>query len=70
MDGFASLMALSLTGPPVRPLLADPDDDMVVEAALHGAADAIVTFEVRTFAKVTGMGFAIVTPAQAYAKLP
>ena len=33
-----------------RPLLADPDDDMVLECALQANADAIVTMNVRDFA--------------------
>ena len=33
-----------------RGFLADPDDEMVVEVALNGRADAIVTFNERDFA--------------------
>lgn len=32
-----------------RPRLSDPDDDMVLETAMNGAADAIVTFNQRHF---------------------
>lgn len=32
-----------------RPNLPDPDDDMVLETAVNGDADAIVTFNVRHF---------------------
>ena len=32
-----------------RPNLPDPDDDMVLETAVNGKADAIVTFNVRHF---------------------
>ncbi len=33
-----------------RPKLRDADDDMVLEAAVNGHADAIVTFNIRDFA--------------------
>jgi len=33
-----------------RPLLGDPDDDMVLETAINGGASAIVTFNRRDFA--------------------
>lgn len=29
-----------------RPVAADPDDDMVIETAINGGADAIVTFNI------------------------
>ena len=32
-----------------RPMLRDPDDDMVLETAVNGRADAIVTFNRRDF---------------------
>jgi putative PIN family toxin of toxin-antitoxin system len=36
-----------------RPMLSDPDDDMVLETAINGSASAIVTFNQRDFATVT-----------------
>jgi putative PIN family toxin of toxin-antitoxin system len=36
-----------------RPNLPDPDDDMVLETAVNGNADAIVTFNVRHFEPAT-----------------
>jgi putative PIN family toxin of toxin-antitoxin system len=47
-----------------RPRLRDPDDDMVLEAAVNGRADAIVTFNVRHFAEVVDeFGIELLTPA-------
>lgn len=33
-----------------RPQLSDPEDEMVLEAAINGGADALITFEYQTFA--------------------
>ncbi len=35
-----------------RPLLRDPDDDMVMEAAVNGRADMLVTFNRRDFGTI------------------
>jgi putative PIN family toxin of toxin-antitoxin system len=37
-----------------RPQLRDPDDEMVLEAAINGKADAIVTYNTRDFLLATG----------------
>jgi putative PIN family toxin of toxin-antitoxin system len=48
-----------------RPTLKDADDDMVLEAAVNGRADAIVTFNARDFAGVAeSFGIAILTPLE------
>jgi putative PIN family toxin of toxin-antitoxin system len=46
-----------------RPKLRDPDDDMVLEAAINGRADAIATFNARDFAGVEEeFGLPVLTP--------
>jgi putative PIN family toxin of toxin-antitoxin system len=41
-----------------RPQVRDPSDEMVLEAAINGRADALVTYNVRDFA-VAGERFAV-----------
>ena len=49
-----------------RPRLLDPDDDMVLETAINGRANAIVTFNQRDFAGVDkDFNCAIILPATA-----
>ena len=38
-----------------RPQLRDPADEMVLEAAINGSADALVTFNQRDFGPVPGV---------------
>jgi hypothetical protein len=45
-----------------RPLLRDRADDMVLETAVNGSADTIVTFNTRDFGDVPGR-FGIEVPA-------
>ncbi len=53
----------------VRPVLRDADDEMVVEAALNGRADAIVTHNVRDFAPVRALGLEIAAPGDILRRL-
>lgn len=63
LTALASLLSPTAAGPSWRPLLADPDDEMVLEAAINGPADAIVTFETATFAPVApAFGIDVLTP--------
>ena len=75
-DVEAVLDAVAAVGEPVRlaflwrPLLRDPDDDMVLEAAVNGRADAIVTFNRRDFGKVAGrFGIEVLSPGEAVQRL-
>jgi predicted nucleic acid-binding protein len=48
-----------------RPQLRDPADEMVLEAAINGRADAIVTFNARDFgAAPIRFGIEVVTPGE------
>lgn len=45
-----------------RPSLPDPSDDLVLEVAVHGRCDRIVTFNVRDFAGSERFGVRVQTP--------
>jgi putative PIN family toxin of toxin-antitoxin system len=47
-----------------RPRLADPKDDMVLEAAVNGGCDTVVTHNVRDFAAARPLGVLALTPAE------
>ena len=49
-----------------RPLVRDPGDEMVLEAAINGRADALATFNQRDFGNAPQrFGIALATPQQA-----
>jgi predicted nucleic acid-binding protein len=53
-----------------RPTLRDPDDDMVLEAAVNGQAHAIVTFNRRDFRPaMEKFGIEVLTPGAAVERL-
>lgn len=53
-----------------RPAVADADDEMVLETAVNGRADGIVTFNIRDFAEVADrFGIAVMSPADALRKV-
>ena len=48
-----------------RPQLRDPGDEMILEAAINGHADVLVTYNIRDFAGVERMfGIRVATPAE------
>ena len=54
-----------------RPQLRDPADEMVLEAAINGAADALATFNRRDFGQAPAhFGIALVSPQEALRRLP
>lgn len=70
-DVLAILDAVAAVTTPVelsfrwRPTLRDPDDDMVLETAANGRADAIVTFNQRDFSLAHRFGVLVWTPGAA-----
>jgi predicted nucleic acid-binding protein len=66
------LDAVALVAEPVRlaflwrPALKDPDDDMVLEAAVNGRAERLVTFNLQDFGKVgERFGITVCPPGEA-----
>lgn len=49
-----------------RPTLSDPGDDMVLEAAINGRADFLLTFNVRDFAEAAMFGIKVERPGTAW----
>ncbi len=67
---LACLVEPVMSGRRLRPQLSDADDEMVLEAAIFGAADAIVTFELATFlAPARRYRIEVMTPATLLARL-
>jgi putative PIN family toxin of toxin-antitoxin system len=66
LDGLARLVIPVTPYFLWRPQLTDPDDEMVLDAAVSGSCDAIVTFNTRHFKPATArFGIDVLTPAQA-----
>ena len=70
------LDAIALVAEPIRisylwrPVLADPGDDLVLETAVNGRADVLVTFNRRHFEPAAApFGLEILAPADAVRRL-
>ena len=64
MDGVATLIEPIKTYYLWRPTLRDPNDEMVLETAVNGRANAIVTFNLRDYGAVPGkFNIEVLTPA-------
>ncbi len=69
IEGFLAAFASAAEGVELhflwRPQLRDPADEMVLEAAINGQADALVTHNARDFAEAAArFGLRIVTPGE------
>ncbi len=53
-----------------RPLLRDPKDDLVLEAAVAASADFLVTYNISDFDHAASLGVRVVTPPQLLALIP
>ena len=74
-DVEAIMNALAAVAEPVdvrfriRPILRDAGDEMVLEAARSGGADALVTHNVRDFAPARMFGIEVATPGEIVRRL-
>ena len=67
LAGIAQPVSLSFRW---RPRLSDPNDDMVLETAVNGNADAIVTFNQRDFeAAIRDFDCAVILPGAALGQI-
>ena len=62
VDALAALCLHAAQGPSGRPRLADPDDELVVDAAIAGGAALVVTHNTRHFRGVEAFGLRALTP--------
>ncbi len=70
LNGIASVIEPVKTHYLWRPTLRDADDEMVLEVAVNGQADAIATFNIRDYGPVPGtFNIEVVTPGTAIRRL-
>ena len=75
-DVTVLLDAVALIATPIRlsylwrPVLSDSGDDLVLETAVNGGADVVVTFNRRDFEPVANrFGFEVIAPSDAVRRL-
>lgn len=69
LDGICSVAEAVELSYLWRPLLRDPDDEMVLETAVLGRADTLLTFNIRDFAGSESVGVTPQRPGPAWRKL-
>ncbi len=69
LDGLCSVCAPVELSYLWRPLLRDPDDEMVLETAVLGHADLLLTFNIRDFVCAERVGVSVVQPGPAWKRL-
>lgn len=69
IDSLEDIAAPVLVGVKHRPMSRDEDDNMVLDLAINGAADVLVTNNVKHFARAKDFGIRVLTPGQMLAEL-
>ena len=70
LDGLAALLLPAMPYFLWRPLLRDPDDEMLLNTAVNGRVDAIITFNVQDFlTEARQFQLEVLTPREALRRL-
>ncbi len=68
LDGLCSVAEHVEIASIWRPLLRDPNDEMVLETAVFGRADQLLTFNVRDYTGAERFGINVTRPGDAWGK--